>query len=616
MSAPASTANPLSRRQRRYFHSHLLFEATLGNHTSPDVAQDAIFHWAGRKYAKIGERLQKTWQDQQVKLDDIGVTFEAVSGVVDANHMVWACQLRHPDSKVAERMWDVSAVIVRAHDGPSVLSVRVGSEDTAKGLDRPVVTPPGFVTALTHDQALYADGGMLRSSYKLLREHDEEGRDDLTALITNPNRRLPVFVACTVPPHQIGATHNLTRTSADLAGMAHFYLLNRQGIARLCDQVGPHMSIEPGEVRMFRPGFLITDPETANPKLSLDRQQAPGTPYAIRQMAVYSSAERLTSDEVLPSYLDIKAKLQGTKRGMFRTIVGTSEATPTVAPAPSIVPVDIASLPAPVTITYPPEAPTSPAADPAELLQLRAQVAERDQRLLQQEAELSSLRAEVATLTELVEVGDSERDQLATKVGALQEDNRSLQTRLESSADETRSLRGILEAQQAPAALSAGVFPPLTELSDWAQTYAPHLVFSAPGLKSGERSTYKNPALVFKALLMLSGPYRDRELYGAQDASLHTHFTRVAESLHLPPSFSAAPATRLQYRSEYFRTFEGYGERELDYHLTAGRGDERTCLRIYFAKDLVLRPQDTGSPSRSKVAVGWLTSHLSYSKSN
>lgn len=136
-------------------------------------------------------------------------------------------------------------------------------------------------------------------------------------------------------------------------------------------------------------------------------------------------------------------------------------------------------------------------------------------------------------------------------------------------------------------------FTRLDQIDRWAAENADRITILPRAMAECRRSPYTNPELVYAALELLAGTYREVRLNHAPRASLMER----AQALGLAIGGSVEPSRSTE---DYF--FRWRGRRVfLDQHLSRGVSrDQRHCLRIYYTWD----------EEDAMVIVGWLPSHL------
>ncbi|WP_153114988.1 hypothetical protein [Rhodocyclus tenuis] len=166
---------------------------------------------------------------------------------------------------------------------------------------------------------------------------------------------------------------------------------------------------------------------------------------------------------------------------------------------------------------------------------------------------------------------------------------------------ENDRLRGLL-TQRGGTDPDAQILIPDTydELPDWCdKNLAGRLMLVPRAARSVRGAPYDNPSLVYKALLMLAGVYRQMRL-GLIGREAYEEELR---SLELTESGSISSVRAGEQGEEYYVTYPSGSTRRrfLDIHVRKGTSyDPRHALRVYFFWD-----EET-----SQVVVGWLTSHL------
>ena len=165
-----------------------------------------------------------------------------------------------------------------------------------------------------------------------------------------------------------------------------------------------------------------------------------------------------------------------------------------------------------------------------------------------------------------------------------------------------RARQGTLEAYL-PAEDEAPATAPvdLADLPDWCAAHENEIVVLPRALNGAKKSQYEDPAMIFTALEMLAGPYRQHRLGQMSRAQ----FDDVLLPTGLRLAGSAAPSTAGEQGEAYFVNWGGR-RRFLESHLLKGGGrEERYCLRVYFFWDA----------ESGRVICGSLPAHLQNSLS-
>lgn len=142
--------------------------------------------------------------------------------------------------------------------------------------------------------------------------------------------------------------------------------------------------------------------------------------------------------------------------------------------------------------------------------------------------------------------------------------------------------------------------PAVTDLSglpEWAAQNSHRITVMPRALGAAKKSVYENPAMVYAALELLAGAYRDSRLGTIGRES----FEDALKSTGLQLRGSAGQTGLGGNTGEDYHISWNGRRRVMDMHLAKGSGrDPRFCLRVYFFWD-----DDT-----QKAIVGWLPSHL------
>jgi hypothetical protein len=112
------------------------------------------------------------------------------------------------------------------------------------------------------------------------------------------------------------------------------------------------------------------------------------------------------------------------------------------------------------------------------------------------------------------------------------------------------------------------------------------------------KSRFRDPALIYRSLLLLRDKYVPMRREGGDDLRLDFERACLDLGLEETPTFSADPASR--ERAKFSLIYRGLNRR-LDRHLKKGVSWEpKYCFRLYFFWD----------EASQQVVVGWLPSHL------
>jgi len=188
----------------------------------------------------------------------------------------------------------------------------------------------------------------------------------------------------------------------------------------------------------------------------------------------------------------------------------------------------------------------------------------------------------------------------APERAALAEEAQALRQTAARQAAQLRALRASLgeAAARQGDLVEATAFTRLDQVGDWAAENADRITILPRAIAECRKAHYDNPELVFEALELLAGTYREVRLSQLPRERLMEH----AIELGLTIGGSVEPSNA---GAGYF--FAWRGKRLfLDQHLGRGNSrDPRHCLRIYYTFDEV----------ENVVIVGSMPSHLGNSMS-
>lgn len=235
-----------------------------------------------------------------------------------------------------------------------------------------------------------------------------------------------------------------------------------------------------------------------------------------------------------------------------------------------------------------------------ELQVMRARVTGMQQQLSQANADLGKLRKSrepaptalaVSTATPVMEV--------TTPAAATEPDEAEnhFRSTTELQAAVIRELRLALaykKADESPegAVIEAPEPRKLVDLAEWAAENADRVIVLKRAFAGAKKANYEDEELIFKALDIIAGSYRDSKL-GIAERNAYKDAC-LKHGLDYGGSISECPG------DAYFFSWRG---RRLFLDQSIGRGtsrDPRYCMRIYF----------TWHAEEQKVIIGWLPNHL------
>lgn len=215
------------------------------------------------------------------------------------------------------------------------------------------------------------------------------------------------------------------------------------------------------------------------------------------------------------------------------------------------------------------------------------------------------------TLAALLASQGTAVQQLSPETSALTAEVDYLQQLLREQGEELRQVKAKLRdarisVQSAGVGLAVAIPKEfddwrLEDLGEWCAQNEDHIVVLPRARNGAKKSKYEDPGLIFTALKLLAGPYRELRRGNLTSAEF--------EELMLPTglrfSGSVAPHIAGEQGDAYFVSWARQ-KRFLDLHLLKGGGrDERFCFRLYFFWD----------EQSERAVVGAMPAHLSNSLS-
>lgn len=487
---------------------------------------------------------------------EVNRTFEhRVYGAVASSHdgRRWAARLQHAQEDDHQKIWRTEVSLHQGSDARIMLAARVSYSGSADTAVRR--RAPSFIRGLQRDLGcVLFDGDEL--SNEPWQIESPQDVSDVLELIADPERVLPVIVVSEPSP----------LTASDLAsaafGYAHTVALPSGMTEEFRRAITLPWSVYGGAIRTYPAGLDLASPDVfVAPVASRNTIQTRtfanlSGPQAFKEFlldaAAAASARRLSGEDVILSYSEIR----------------------------------------------------------------RESVEER-------RAAVAGGRPELA-----VEALDEERNALIARVADLEElnvrmrqenaDFELMYDRMEARVTTARQEVHALVVQRAALqdALAAAGKPvpelPIPDqydaMDEWVRTYfAGRLVVTPRALRGAGESIYPGVATVYNGLRFLGDEYHRMRINGADgDVYDRDEFAvRIKELGFRDLSRSAGETTYTKHYEEYHATVFGEPVR-LDWHLRKGSGfDGRECLRIYFG----------WHDAEKVVVVGWMTTHLTNSKS-
>lgn len=514
------------------------------------AARQIVLDWI-RNHRRLGALLPSTSQAvPEFAVEEGGLVLQAVRLELE-NADIWAARFQHPDDNVPGRTWTVETNVALVGD-KAIFGYRM-SASSLPGVDAPIqFSKPGVVRDITDQMGLRDAGRLLDGTVFSVTSSPEV--DALHALVFNPERSLPVLVVSELPRRWFGETDQFLIDCDALAKklrfVAHVVRLSFAMGYEWQEQVGDLWSVYGGAARLYWPKARPTEEDRTRHGL-----------FFPDRMAQWPSPDgNEGSVDVFTRWLERRCwtyQLSPEYRERF-----------------------------------------------ASFLDVRSRSIED---AIQRASKAGNLADEVAALRLQVEALRDEK-QLATDIGnEYGKERDELKIRVEDLEGQIFGLKQTISSlRRAKASGTAAEAPDIPDVFDdleaWCDKHLSGYVHVLPrAINAAKRSNYSEPALIYKALLLLANEYRNMRLTGTTEAK--EAFERQREALGIKPiSRSGGETTFTKFSSDYEVPWGNKGEkRTLEWHLEKGGGrDERYFLRMYFFWD-----EDS-----EQVVVGWMPGHL------
>jgi hypothetical protein len=239
-----------SQRSERRTFDVLRFAGHIFSDDPPgalEQARNVMLDWLESKHVPITPAVRA------------GESFTAVDGRAfnvsryrDQERDMWAFQMNDPDQEVARRAWVTEGTLAIGPDHRVFVGVRllVTTPD-----DTPEIVPatPRLVRELASKFALYRDGTILAPDGERIKSYGD--MEVLCEHLTDPARRLPVFVITSLHPEGWRAAINTRALARVTAGLARVVEVPPQFTRALTHRFGSARTTFDGAVRAYLPGF-------------------------------------------------------------------------------------------------------------------------------------------------------------------------------------------------------------------------------------------------------------------------------------------------------------------------------------------------------------------------
>jgi hypothetical protein len=507
--------------------------------------QDEVLKWIRWK---AGRALPKqAWDGLAFELDEVGAQRVAAAQLDEPRY--WAARIDDACKEVPQRTWITEVGLAVAPIGGVLFGCRLVI--AARG-DNPRFQPsiPAFVRRVIEGGAAFVDDRLIKHEPWLVRT--KEDVDRLYALMISKTRRTDICDFSLAEDQEDPATAAASALSVhlDTLGAAHIVILTGPAAFRLTDLVGKEFSVFNRAVRTYRPGF------------DTDTDDLLRHPIAMANRIANWQENGMAGAEAFESFLSRNAILE--------TVSGSD-----------------------LEQALPPFSSVRRFATNIRLNEARNAGASNDDLLQLYELDNSKLQAsldeEKALHVGLLEAADRERDEAQRRAEEARSEVYRLNQRIRTLESQLKARTGATADPPLPADLG--------DLKDWAdKQLAGSVVITNRALRGAKDSKYGEPAVVYRALLLLGDFYVPMRREGGN----RQKYEETLLDLGLSEDASIT-ATRLgEQGDEYLIQYNG-GKRELDRHLKKGNSrDPRHCFRLYFFWD----------EEGEQVVVGWLTSHL------
>lgn len=538
----ADALKPLSQRLRRAdAATAAISQVTLSLARNPRSfvrARECALKWmAGRSGRPLPAG---AFDGLPFALDEIGA--QRAEAVALESPRYWAARIDDADKEVASRSWITEIGIAEDGDG----NVQFGCRLTASSLggDLPDYrTVPGFVREIVQSVGATLDGRPVTGRPWIVTDKAEVLQ--LAGLMSRADRRADLIVLA-VPEDSEDTTATACSAAAlarRLAGVAHVAVLGSRASFHLSDLVGRDHSVFRSAVRTYRPGF---DPDRCEPyshPLTMPAKIAawPGGTGAFETVMVERTLLRSVREDArtaMPSFAQVK---------------------------------DIASA------------------------QRIAQI-KRDDRAADPDL-IALLESEVASLRKAVE---DEREMGAELLRHAEAEREAALAEVRRLESEAIHLRARLRAMSAAAPQPAASIPTTVDgFQEWCETNLSGSVdVLSRAMQGVKKSIYKDPSLIYKALIMIRDFYVPMRRDGRPEQK--EAFRAECGRLGLAYEPTGDRSRAGEHREQYFVKYRGEHQ-YLAFHFKKGNAmDQRHCFRVYLFWDT----------ETEQAVVGWLPSHL------
>ena len=517
-----------------------------------------ILEWINRR---AGRPLpEEAWKGESFTVREIGaqpVEVIAIEGY-------WAARFDDADKEVAQRVWTTEISIAEINDGSVLFGTRLHC--VTGGEDRPFdPSIPRFVRDIISVQDAYLDERMV-SVKPWIVDSDEE-IDKFYLLLIDPHRHSEVIVFSTPndPINSDEMTDMASRVAKQIAGVAHVVILTARASWQLSARVGEEFSVYGKAVRTYRLGF---DPslETrfahplvlANRIAEWENREEKG-PMAYEKFLVSQALRRSISgrdiEQRLPRFATVRHLIieKLLQRAQRDTGLSNKE----------------------------------------QLAEEREYTAELQEALKEQEQDFKKQKQDDDALIVLAE---DERDQAREESQQFKAQCLHLRHRVETLGEELKNAGRFTQPE---------IPDNLGDLEQWCnENLSGFVEVHNRAFRGAKDSSYRDPSLIYKALLVLRDYYvpMKQPQAGGDNLKNKKLFEEECKKLGIMEAPSIYKSRQGEEGDTYYVKYLGENK-FLDRHLKnkGNSRDPRRCFRLYFFWD----------DENGQVVVGWLPSHLS-----
>ncbi len=484
----------------------------------------------------------------------------------------WAVRLEQPDSPfdgrpaVGGRTWTTDISIAQRENG-LFFGIKVICASLPDCSEKIFLTRPKVIREIA-EQTGIIDG--IRISPKPLCIGQDITIDDFYNLVTDPNRSLPVIVLSQPDKHRLPVPVLLPYVldgnylAEKIFGYAHVALLPWAESFNWTNKVGKAWSVFNGAVRTYHTGLNFeTNPLYCHPLTLLeeilfwsepntkDIAERAFTSFLINAVQTNSLSRRIDWSGN-PFVNDVELMIEQTEQKNLAFYLENSRS------------------------------------DQETLRVLKSQKESQDREIDLLKRSIKGKENEISEYCDLATSAEKDKSY-------YEDENKKLRAHI-------NVLRMQLEKRQKQKIDDSITIPvTLDDLPEWVNEYLVGRVVLHPRAFQGiKKSDYKNPPLVYKALLLLANQYRDMKLGLVSQED----YVKSRDALQLRDGGSIDEDHAGEYDSAYYVQYPigTSANRFLEYHLRCGGNtrDPERCLAIYFFWD---------DESR-QVVIGWLPSHL------